>query len=226
MEADRSTLGEELILLALDDVKGTVSFSSSQALGYALAGAALMDLTLRGRLQSDGKNLIVINTAPTGDDVLDEALNKIAASKRPRNAGHWVSSLSIRKHQQRLEDRLVRRGVLRREEHRFLGIFPSDRYPEQDRSSEQATRERIRRVVLAVDEADPRTTTLISLAQATEILERLFRRDERKIARQRVKQITEGEVLGKAVKETVDSINAAIAAGAVVGASSSAAVSS
>ncbi len=48
MHTQTLTLAEELLLLALDDAKGTVPMSASQTLGYGLAGATIMDLSLMG----------------------------------------------------------------------------------------------------------------------------------------------------------------------------------
>jgi|GEM_PF-4255314 len=43
-------LAEELLLLALQDEKGTVLASAAGSLSYGLAGALLMELALRSRL--------------------------------------------------------------------------------------------------------------------------------------------------------------------------------
>ena len=145
------TLAEELLLLALDDEKGSVSFSASMALPYGLAGATLMELILRGRLAVEDGKLTVADPAPTGDELLDEAAAAIRAEKRQRDAKHWVSALSgkLKRHERRLEDRLIHRGVLRRDERKLLWLIPDTRYPAVDRRLELDTRARIRAVLLA-----------------------------------------------------------------------------
>lgn len=212
MHTQALTLAEELLLLALDDAKGTVPMSASQTLGYGLAGATLMDLTLMGRLTSDGKNLVVVDATPTGDALLDQALATIAAAKRARDSKHWVRALGtgIKRHREQLEERLAERGILRREEHRILGVIPSPRYPMDDPQPEMHSRERIRAAVLGDAPPDARTVTLISIAKACRLLDGLFTREERKATKRRVDEIIQGEALGKAVKETMDAINAAV----------------
>ena len=42
-------LAEELLLLALEDESGRINHAASASLGFGLAGAVLMDLTLRER---------------------------------------------------------------------------------------------------------------------------------------------------------------------------------
>jgi golgi phosphoprotein 3 len=173
---DERTLGEDLLLLALDDEKGTISTPASDAVGYGLAGAALMDLTLQGRLEAGrGETLVVADPGPAGDDVLDEALQKIASSRKPGKAPHWGNPV-----------------------------------PDQE------LRERVRSAVLEGGDVDARTAVLISLARACAVLDPLFTRHERREARDRIKSITEGELLGKAVRKTVAEVQAAIAGGILV----------
>lgn len=214
METQTLTLAEELLLLVLDDTEGTVPLAATQALPYGLAGATLMELTLRGSLASDGKHLVVVDATPSGDALLDQALATIAGAKRPRESAHWVRALGtgIKRHREHLEERLVERGILHRQVHRTLGVFPSPRYPMDDPRPEVESRQRIRAAVFGDSPPDARTTTLISLAQACRVLDGLFTREEREASRGRVAAIVRGEALGKAVQATVAAINAAVIA--------------
>jgi hypothetical protein len=143
------TLGEDLLLLALDDEGGKVGWQDSSGLPYALVGALLAELALRERITLDAKHLVVTDASPTGDDLLDEALHRMAESKKPHDAKHWVTALhgKIKHLQRRLEDRLVAAGIVRREEHRVLWVFPAQRYPAVDNAPEEALREQLRAVV-------------------------------------------------------------------------------
>jgi golgi phosphoprotein 3 len=210
------TLAEELLLLALDDPKGTIPMTAAQPLKYGLAGATIMDLMLIGKLTNDDKNIVAVDATLTGNEIQDQVLTTIAAAERPRDVKYWVGELGtdIKRHQDWLEERLVQRGILRREVHRFLGIIPSQRYPTDDPLPEQSVRERIRTAVLGDASPDPRTATLISIAKACSVLDNLFTREECKQTKRRVEEIIQGETLGKAVKDTVDAINAAANAAA------------
>lgn len=214
MQIPTLSLAEELLLLALDDAAGTIPLAATQALPYGLAGATLMDLTLMGRLTSDGDHLVVADAAPTGDTLLDQALAAIARAKRARDCTYWVRTLGtgINGHREHLEERLVERGILHRREHRILGVLPAPRYPMDDPRPEAESRQRIRATVLDAAPADARTVTLISLAQACRVLDGSFTREERAATREYVATIVQGEALGKAVKETVTAINAAVIA--------------
>jgi Golgi phosphoprotein 3 len=204
-------LSEELLLLALKDKKGTLVSSASMALPYGLAGAALMELTLRGRLRLKDGKFAVNNPTPTGDDLLDEALTRIRSSKKERKSKYWVSKLSgIKKMKNRLLDRLVDQGILRREERRILRVIPSKRYPTVYSGPEMKLRERIRSVVLEGKKPDERTMIIISLLYACKLVNEVFEKDERKKAKERIKEISKGDAVGKAVSDTVAGIQAAV----------------
>jgi Golgi phosphoprotein 3 len=208
------TLAEELLLLAVDDEKGNVLSASSMGLDYGLSGAVLMELILRDKVRSEGKKLIVVDSGPTGDDILDEALTRIQQAKRPRNTESWVSKMTgvVKNLRGRLLDRLIENGILRKEEHRILWVIPSKRYPTDDASPENEIRLRIRSVVLGQEKSDARMTVLISLINACDLVSEVFTKEERKSAKKRIKEISEGEHLGKAVSETVAGIQVALMA--------------
>jgi hypothetical protein len=72
----------------------------------------------------------------------------------------------------------------------------------------------VRTAVLGGNEIDTRTAFLLSLASACSVVGRLFSRDERRIAKKRIKAIIENELIGKAVNDAVTAavLNAATAA--------------
>jgi Golgi phosphoprotein 3 len=211
MDANLS-LGEALYLLALDDTRGTVGMNASSALPYGLAGAALLDLALRGRLTFAGKNVVVSDATPTGDDILDDALTAISGSQKQRSAEYWITHLQkgIPHHRDRLLARLVARGILRHEEDRILGIFPRQRYPEAEHTTEFDLKARLRSVVLAGTPPAPADALLLSLIAACRLDGTLFTGDERKVAKQRVRELTRGEAVGKAVADALTNIEAGV----------------
>jgi hypothetical protein len=204
-------LTEELLLLALRDKKGTLVSSASMALTYGLAGAVLMELTLRQRLSIEDSKCILNDSTPTGDDILDEALAKIGSSKKNRKPQYWVSKqCGVKKMKDRLLDRLVNEGILRRQEHRILRVIPSKRYPTVYSGPEMKLRERIRSVVIQGKDPDERTMVIISLVNACSLINEIFEKEERKAAKSRIKELSKGEAVGKAVSDTVAGIQAAV----------------
>ena len=207
------TLAEDLLLLGLDDDEGTVAWQHSTALPYGLGGALLMDLALQERIDSVDKQIILANPSLTGDEVLDAALETIRASNEPHDATHWVKRLGGRTGlKDQLARRLVKRGILREEEHTFLWAFHAPRFPTSDPGPEVALRDRIRNAALTGVAPDPRTLMLLSLASACHLTDGLFSDEERREARRRIKELVEGEQFGKAVGKAVAEIVAVAAA--------------
>ena len=87
-------LHEELMLLMLRDERGTLE-PRTQWHGYALAGAMLAELLRSGRiaLSHDRKPLVEVrDRGRTGDDLLDECIEKIATARRRRKLDGWLTS--------------------------------------------------------------------------------------------------------------------------------------
>ena len=213
------SLAEELLLLALDDEKGTIPGSAQQALAYGLPAAGLVDLLLAGRLvMGEKKRVTVAEATPTGDDILDEMLAQIERSKRAKGIGDWVKGFGnggIKKLRERLENRLVESGVLRVEEGRFLRLFHWHHYPTVDGAPEAKAREKLRRVLIGGDDPDARTAILISLARTCKLLDPLFQKEERKRVDQRAKEIGKGEFMGEAVAKALQEVEMATTAAMV-----------
>src|SRR4051794_36111020 len=74
----QASLPEELLLLALHDEKGSVIPAAASVLDGALVGAILMELGLQGRLREDVDGALQVDPTPTGDEILDEALQRIS----------------------------------------------------------------------------------------------------------------------------------------------------
>lgn len=221
-------LAQDLMLLALQDEKGTIVSEAASSLPYGLMGAVLMELVLQGKLDTEAGRLIVVNATTTGDDFFDDCLNEILTAQRPRQARFWVKHLAgkFRGFKNAVLSNLVELGVLKQEERRILGLFPTQRYPLADVSAKQAAIARIRAAVLNDTRLDSRTIALISLIKACNLTNYLFAPDERREARQRIQEIVNGELLGKAVSDTVASVQAAISAGVTSAVASSIASSS
>lgn len=170
-----------------------------------------MELTLSDRVTFEDGKIVLNDTTSTGDDILDEGLERIKHSKKNRKPSYWVSKLSgIKKMKDRLLDRLVHKGILRREEHRILRVIPSKRYPTVHGEPEKKLRDSIRAAILDGVEPEERTGILISLVSACSLVDEIFEKAERKAARKRIKKIAKGEPIGKAVSETVAAVEAAV----------------
>lgn len=210
------SLAEELLLLALNDEKGTVLIRASTALPYGLAGALLVELAEAGLVRLEGKVLVAEARGSARDGLLDGILEKVLASKKPRTIGHWVTKFGFSggKLKRELLDRLVVKRVLGRDEGRVLWIFPTARYPQADGRPEYVIRERIRSALRGMSRPDQRTAALISLAQPCDLIGMLFEKGERRDAAKRAKEIVKSQPIGSAVDRVVQAVKAAVIAAA------------
>lgn len=185
-------LATDLLLLALDDERGTVLSHAAIGLDYGLAGALVMELALRGRIRIDNEAVSTIGPA-TDDALLDDALRVIAATPG-KSLSHWVWHLSRELHglRQRLLDRLVAQGTLEKRERRVLLLFHQNVYPERDARVEHDIRQRVDDALLHGATPDAQTACLIHLAAACRVTDAIYPRDQHKAIEARI------DVLGDA----------------------------
>jgi hypothetical protein len=183
---------------------------SSQTFDPGAAGAVIGDLTLRGSLQFDGHKVIPVKTAPVDDPVVDGMKEQIDLAPAPRRASSWVSRNANGALREAVLTGLVDRGLVTRQEHRVLGIFPSVRWPERDGGPAKLLRGEIDDVLHARVAPTPFAVALIGLLHATSTLRGQFG----KVDRQLVKDMTRGDWVADAVKKVVQSRQAAASAGA------------
>lgn len=206
------TLSEKLLLLALHDEKGSVVFSASMALPYGLAGALLLELYLANKITFVDKKVQVIDSTPTNNDLLNEALALIDSASKLRGAEYWLNSISskVKGIQQRLASQLVNKGVLAEQEQTFLWVIKSTRYPTQDAKPEHDIRQQLKDIVLEGHDASEEDIALLGLVQVCELIAEVFNRDDRKFAQKRIKELAKDEKVSKAISQTVEQITAAL----------------
>ena len=204
---------EEITLLMLNDEDGEFVRVPGWSLQCAFAGAVLMDLALENRIDTDLKRLVLIDPTPLGEDVLDSILAQIAQAKETRDARHWVEDIADNVEQIRegALAGLVERGILRREENRFLWVFQSRRYPIVDGEVEREVKLRIMEVLFGNEIPDPRDIVLICLADACGILRELLSARELERAAARIEQVRKLDLIGQAVSRAVWDIQSSIA---------------
>nr|WP_246401531.1 GPP34 family phosphoprotein [Jiangella mangrovi] len=219
-------IAEDLLLLSYDDESGKATFDGTR-LEYSLAGALLLELSMLGKVDVAGEGeavkrdrLVVRDASPVGDDVLDHALTELSddEGKKPKN----VLGQLRKGTRDRLLRRLADRGLLREEEGRVLGIFPTTRWPAADATHEAGVRQRLHDVLVTGLEPDPRTAALVSLLLAVDGVNKVVPSDDRRAVKRRAKEISEGAWAADAVKRAVQEVQAAVTA-AIVGASTAAA---
>jgi hypothetical protein len=215
------TLYEEILLIALDDDKGTTGLESMHK--NAMAGAILAELVLAGAVAiDDDKKKLVTPTPGAGvaDPILAECLELVQTAKKRRKAAQWVMKFaSLKDLTKRTARQLVAKGVLKEDRDRVLGLFRRTIFPERDGGPERELTERLRHAIFTSStHVDERTVVLAVLADATSLLPKLFEKRKLKERRQRLKNLAEGRVAAAATREAIEAMRAA-AAVAMIGAS-------
>lgn len=208
-----ATLAEELLLLALDDKKGSVPLLGvGEALDPALAGAQLMELALAEHIRIENNRVIADPGTHPSDPVLRHCLERISAEKKLRKPDTLVLKLmkGLRK---RLLEQLVDEGVVTVDKGHALGFIPVTRYPEADGRTEREVRSRVRSAILDGAEPDRRTTALVALLRGAGLEKLVLSKDEKKAAKDRIKHIAQSDPLvgdvGRATAAALASISAA-----------------
>jgi hypothetical protein len=221
MDAMSVTLGEEIMLLSLDDESGAAK--DVPAAGWGVASGTLLELVLAGRVTVENGLLDVTDPSPTGTALLDERLEKIVEWAGPstraggggtrRKAQDWLTKDRGKAVEATVRS-LVDRGLVREEKHRVLGLFPVRRYPEADGAVERELRERLTAVVMEGERPDDRTTGLVALLDVAELHRIAFPGLSRKELAERVKprmaEIAEGHRVGDSLREAIRSVRTAM----------------
>src|SRR5437764_12188475 len=142
---------EEITLLLLDDTQGRFVDLPLSAADVVVAGATLMDLALANRIDSDLERLTVVDTKPTGDDILDDALARVAQPAQELTVAAAVGGLSAyaEGYKEKALQRLVAHKIMREENGRFLRALPTRGYPVIVGAGQREVNGRTRQVGLA-----------------------------------------------------------------------------
>jgi len=204
---------EELFLLALRDKEGTIFPTVNYR--HALAGAMVAELLLKEIVVVEsgrwGKFLVLKNPNLTGDELLDECIEKMSKAKRRAQIKTWVQRFSnVSRLKTRVAGQLCRKNILKEREEKVLFIFRHRIYPEVDPRPEKLIINRLEKAIFGSAVAiDPDTLILISVCNAVGLLNKLFDRKRLREKKQRIKQIIEGELAGKATREAIEAMQAA-----------------
>lgn len=204
-----TTLGEQIMLLSLDDTTGAPHLQPQSE--FMISSASVLELGLAGRVRLDGDHLVVADSTPVGVPVLDETLARIAAQDEPEDAQAWIFRLR-KEAAEGARQGLLEKGVIREERTRRFGIFPTNRYPEADGSAEAQVRRKLTAAVLEGEEPDARTRALVVLLRCGGLEELAFDAADLKAAKKRMAELSEGHWADPVMKQLVASVQVALSA--------------
>jgi hypothetical protein len=203
------TLFEECYLLSIHEGKGTIMASKEDDLRFVLGGALLAELALMRKIGlKDNQRLEVLDSTPPEDDILIEALETIKSAEKERKISYWINVFIQKpdKFRKRLAKRLVQAGVVSQEDDRFQWVIPAPNSSDQNASAKYLMKNRIRDLVLASAQAESREIALLSLVKASNLLDLIFVKDERKLADRRIHELVVAEALKNPALQTIEAI--------------------
>jgi hypothetical protein len=185
-----TSLAADVFLLMIDDRTGEPVRPWGDFVAV-LAGAVLSELEMAGRITTDQAGpgfdvdrlrVRVTNTEPTGDDVLDRALARLARSLWAPCAPQAVNKL-ISVTFRPLLRQLSAAGFLRTERILRLGVFPATRWKPLRPEYSSGLLDELRAAMVAEKPPVPRINALIGLLASVQMVEPLlgqnFYRDNR-----------------------------------------------
>jgi hypothetical protein len=207
------TLAEDLYLLCTDAATGRLRIDASH-LDLGLGGALLLDLALQRRIALVDGHVVVTESTQTGDPLLDSPLAEVASQAKTHEPDYWVRHVA-RGARHAVQDRLVAAGVLRRDDHKVLGLIPLHRTQETDHRLHHELVDHLQDAVVQGHSASRETAALASLALAVRLEQHLFPRSDRRAVRHRMVEVAEGvgaddQWVAAAVQHTIDAVNAAM----------------
>jgi hypothetical protein len=202
-------LAEELLLLAYDDESGRAT-GSQIGLDLGMAAAVLVELALAGRVAYADGTIVVRDTRPTGDGILDDVLARVAADT-PHTPASWIQRLRHGLRDRVLAD-LCARGVICDVDETALGYIHLHRYPTLDPTVEAEIRGRLNRALTGDNVPDERTAALATLVVAARMEPTLaLGTDDAAAAHDRLEKISDSAGFTGGVSMELSSIRPSVA---------------
>ena len=208
------TLLEEFLLLALNEPTGQVHPLAPHALDCAVAGAVLLDLTLRVRVDNDLHDIFMIDATPVDDDILDPVLQmmSLAPVLTPHPIAYWLRQLADEgaSFREKALHRLEKRGILIRQNSKILQVFGAGSLKIRDKEVNEV-KARILDVVLGDEVPLPRDIMLTGLAESSGLFDYLLSETEAESAATRIAQVARMDLICQAVAKNVAEVQSALA---------------
>ena len=198
------SLPEELILTLLNEESGYFHQVPGWDLNCAVAGAALAELSLRSRIDTDMESLFLLDKTETGDPTLDPILKRIADAPVQRNAQYWIERLAPQAESiiDLTLSRLVDLKILEHHDGDFWTLSRTAAQPELFDSSPEDdgaefVKTRIGRAIFNNEIPDPRDVIIICLINTCDVFRFMFHLDDE--AEARIEFICKMALIGRSI---------------------------
>ncbi len=209
IESQQLSLLDEFILMLLDEESGYFYQITSHKMNCAIIGAALAELSLLSRIDTDVESLLLLDPTETGNPSLDLILKEIVDEPVKHNAQYWIEKLFP--HAETIIDltldNLVTCGILEHHEGDFWTVAPGKLYADADGDDEDASlgqfiRTRIGKDIFSDDIPHPRDIIIICLIETCDIFPLMFKLDKK--AEERIELICRMDLIGRSMADAVE----------------------
>ena len=202
------SLLDELVLMLLNEESGYFHQVPGWNLNCAAIGAALAELSLLHRIDTDLESLFLVDGMETGDPILDPILAEIANETVPRSAQYWIERLAPRAESviDSTLERLVDLGVLEYHDGEFWTLSHAAQQGElfsapSEGSTVQFVKTRISNYIFSREIPEPRDIIIICLINTCDVFRFMFRLDED--AEARIGFICNMDLIGRSIAAAV-----------------------
>ena len=203
---------EEFLLIALDDDKGQFVIDSTH-LHCGFGGAILLELALREKISIEGDCVRLKDSAYVKEVALNKTLDLLNEKGKEIEVKELINLLAKKAGELKQDtlQRLMNKGILKKEEHKILWIIPNNKYPTSDLSPENKVRERLKAVMLNGAKSEARDIMLLSLIEVSDLTREAFRdKDDYKQVKEKIKEVTQDVKISGAINKSIREIQAAI----------------
>lgn len=197
------SLLEEFLLLALNERTGQFYPLDPQALNRATAGAILMDLSLRNRIDNDLRDMFTVDPTPTGDDILDPVLLVMSQAPvlTPYSNAYWLKNLAEEAEifRKKALSRLEKREILRQPSPGFFWMFGLSSPPVVDETKVRAIKSDLLGVIYSNEIPTPRGVMLTGLAEACGLFRHILNETEAQDAAPRIAAVSRQDIVGQLI---------------------------
>jgi len=206
------TLIDQLTLLALNDKKGTF-IPDSTSFTYAIAGAIILELALKEKIEISDNRVKVKEASKTGDEVLDVYFDLILQSNKERKVKAWIEKLGEKaKHIKKdTLEKLIENQILAKKQEKFLWVFTYNKYPAQNSRPENHLKDRLYQIIMQGHRPELKEIMLLNLIESCSLGKEIFGKENTKDFKKKLKHINEydhlSDSVNKSIKEVCDAVN-------------------
>ena len=202
------SLPEELVLMLLNEENGYFHQVPGWDLNCAVIGAALAELSLNSRIDTDMESLFLVDRTETGNPALDPILKEISDGPVQRNTQYWIERLAPQAESiiDSTLDRLVDLKILDRHDGDFYTLARTARQTESFGMSPEGTavqfvKTRISNAIFNDEIPDPRDVIIICLINTCDVFRFMFQLDD--AAEERIDFICKMDLIGRSIAAAV-----------------------